>query len=873
MDDTLLSYPFNIHDALTNVLHDLNGDLYQSFVNKAKFKSPPRVNILFYLPRLQASIHIIPFKTLVGGAGLPSIDSSIYNEIANVLKKVETQKILANREVKALLHFALRCPNVRTCINDLNSSKKKLFSHLGCSNDSTASLVKLIEIFNENNTDALRKLENPGLLQSVLHVMLSIIPQFDDAMGASLDDNAYGWKSYDEKIARLEALALSFNKQGSELPFKDRLFLLLSLIESIQWPKNSSFGHFGNVYAFLEKNSLPESQDLLKRDAIFTRQIKLYFYGSYSENPFPKTKDYLREMLLKYSSDIAQLFKAFSFERYKEDLMNFPDLLEQPANSLAQGLLNFIKPDYMVIGPRDKKNNSFLELASVNDKRRKLSPSESIDADMLLRTPWSTYSLIDEVLLKPEKVEEINKEFNRVIHLSPENINKPISPSSDNTAIFIDLIELIDVNDGIIIKFQNKEDQENLAVSSSTFVDLIRQLVSYNRNIALGATVNGWYKKAFSPLYELFDCLRQARAEFAEREEHEAAFLLAQLNMIPNCENPLVVDLGIGYGRVTKKLFNLNKKLRIVGVDQSQALTKSFMKNLSEENQKRLKIFNIDFQDLEILEEYYNRADLVIIMFTTFGCYDNDDDNSATLSHAYKLLRPGGMLIIEQFNPERERDSAISFEVYPKNGEEAKSLSGFSLIKTSKYEKEATYCVYLGHYFYFKANGESQNLIKCDDYRLRLYCKTWFEEQRKKWKDATVNYYGDFKKTNGSYEIYGPSTSPLLITCIRNEYYPSSDTEPHAQSMDLYSCENIYNACLVLYARIKETRNELLTNINIKELTKPANREAVVNAIKELSYGKAEFEVISEAQSASLYKDRGRITNALQIMINICEKL
>ena len=96
---------------------------------------------------------------------------------------------------------------------------------------------------------------------------------------------------------------------------------------------------------------------------------------------------------------------------------------------------------------------------------------------------------------------------------------------------------------------------------------------------------------------------------------------------------PDVLDLACGTGRHTKVLQELGYK--VIGIDLSDQL-----RPLGPNYLKR------DMRDLEGLGPF----DLVISLFTSFGYFD-DTDNQKVLDEVLRVLKPGGLFILDYLHP------------------------------------------------------------------------------------------------------------------------------------------------------------------------------------------------------------------------------
>ncbi|MER9319074.1 class I SAM-dependent methyltransferase [Mesorhizobium sp. M0659] len=103
-----------------------------------------------------------------------------------------------------------------------------------------------------------------------------------------------------------------------------------------------------------------------------------------------------------------------------------------------------------------------------------------------------------------------------------------------------------------------------------------------------------------------------------------------------------VLELGCGYGRIANRL--AEKGAQVTGVDISPTLLK---KAEADADERRLNVEYV-LGDMRSLP-WRDRFDAAFLWYTTFG-YFNDEDNERVLSEAASSLRKGGRLLIDHPN-------------------------------------------------------------------------------------------------------------------------------------------------------------------------------------------------------------------------------
>ena len=105
-------------------------------------------------------------------------------------------------------------------------------------------------------------------------------------------------------------------------------------------------------------------------------------------------------------------------------------------------------------------------------------------------------------------------------------------------------------------------------------------------------------------------------------------------------ENDAVLDLGCGHGRISNEL--ARHGAHISGLDSSEF----FLDVAREEAQKAGVVVDYVKGDMRSLP-WHEKFDAIFCWYTTYG-YFSDSDNIEVLRQAFKALKQGGRLLIEQ---------------------------------------------------------------------------------------------------------------------------------------------------------------------------------------------------------------------------------
>lgn len=138
-----------------------------------------------------------------------------------------------------------------------------------------------------------------------------------------------------------------------------------------------------------------------------------------------------------------------------------------------------------------------------------------------------------------------------------------------------------------------------------------------------------------------FDLYEEADAQLAEQQVQQIIALLH----LPDGASTL--DLCCGYGRHSIKL--AQRGFKVTGVDISA-------KQIQHAREVAAKAHaQVDFQvaDARTLN-FQATFDVVLNMFTSFGFFKNDNENRQVLQGVFRALKPGGKLLIDFWNREKE---------------------------------------------------------------------------------------------------------------------------------------------------------------------------------------------------------------------------
>ena len=155
-----------------------------------------------------------------------------------------------------------------------------------------------------------------------------------------------------------------------------------------------------------------------------------------------------------------------------------------------------------------------------------------------------------------------------------------------------------------------------------------------------------WFEQWFdSPFYHLL---------YKNRNANEAQFFIDNLvKELALNKGAKILDLACGKGRHAIHLNSLG--YIVTGIDLSEESIAIAKKSEKE----TLAFFVHDMRELY----WSNYFDCVLNLFTSFGYFDDENDNLKTLQSVYDSLKPGGVFVIDFFNAAKITRELIAAEI------------------------------------------------------------------------------------------------------------------------------------------------------------------------------------------------------------------
>ncbi|MCD9024565.1 class I SAM-dependent methyltransferase [Cohnella silvisoli] len=160
--------------------------------------------------------------------------------------------------------------------------------------------------------------------------------------------------------------------------------------------------------------------------------------------------------------------------------------------------------------------------------------------------------------------------------------------------------------------------------------------------------MNNWYEESFGEDYLLVYKHRDMQGAAVEVRK-----MIAWLEL-PGQSH--VLDLCCGMGRHAMALAEAG--FRVTGVDLSPVLLK---KARASDPANRIRWIESDMRSLPCDETFIEGFDAVVNLFTSFGYFEEDEEQLKVLKQIRQALKPGGRFIIDYINARYTVDHLVFF--------------------------------------------------------------------------------------------------------------------------------------------------------------------------------------------------------------------
>ena len=156
---------------------------------------------------------------------------------------------------------------------------------------------------------------------------------------------------------------------------------------------------------------------------------------------------------------------------------------------------------------------------------------------------------------------------------------------------------------------------------------------------------------------------------YKNRDHKEAVFFLDNIIKNININNGRILDVACGKGRHAKYLNHLG--FNVTGID----LSKNSIEFANKDSNENLKYFVHDMRS--VFKK--NHFDLVTNLFTSFGYFENQEDEQTTINAMSNNLKKGGLLLIDFMNVKKVISSLVTSE--------SKEIDGIKFLIERKYDE------------------------------------------------------------------------------------------------------------------------------------------------------------------------------------------
>lgn len=244
-----------------------------------------------------------------------------------------------------------------------------------------------------------------------------------------------------------------------------------------------------------------------------------------------------------------------------------------------------------------------------------------------------------------------------------------------------------------------------------------------------------WYEAWFnSPLYEQL---------YANRDEKEAERLAGFISKkLPSDQYNPVLDLGCGRGRHSITL--ARRGYQVTGIDLSPRAVETARKRAEDEGLDS----STNFQIGDMRHPVGRTFNLIVNLFTTFGYFEDDEENLAVLQNVKTMLKPDGFFVFDFLNASQVRknikpleEGTLDFYHY----HISRRIVDDTVLKTITFQPP---------------NGQECTFTE----RVKLYDKAWFEKHLPRMGFKIDDIFGGYEG-----QEFKEATSSRLLIFARTE--------------------------------------------------------------------------------------------------------
>lgn len=240
---------------------------------------------------------------------------------------------------------------------------------------------------------------------------------------------------------------------------------------------------------------------------------------------------------------------------------------------------------------------------------------------------------------------------------------------------------------------------------------------------------DNWYKHSFGEDYLLVYQHRDQQGATAEVE--------AMAGWLQLPRGAKVFDLCCGMGRHSLALQGLG--FQVTGMDLSEALLREARKK---DKQQKIQWLQGDMREVPLPSGNF---DAVVNLFTSFGYFNEDDQNRKVLQEMERVLKPGGKFIIDFLNPD-----FVTAHLVPRS---SRTEGHLQIEETRKVEQQT-----VQKKIVIQQIGAAPETARTYYERVKLYHLDDFQSMLQGVPLQIDHVFGDYDQSG-----YRPETSPRMI--------------------------------------------------------------------------------------------------------------
>lgn len=142
----------------------------------------------------------------------------------------------------------------------------------------------------------------------------------------------------------------------------------------------------------------------------------------------------------------------------------------------------------------------------------------------------------------------------------------------------------------------------------------------------------------------------------------------ASKRIVPNAKN--ILDIGCGAGNYTLKMLTKTADLNCTLVDLSQPMLDKAFERVSQQTNGTVTVIQADIREADLTENHFD----IILAGAVLHHLRHDDDWLSTFDKLYRLLKPGGCLMISDLI--KQDTKVLNDYTWERYGDYLESLNG-----------------------------------------------------------------------------------------------------------------------------------------------------------------------------------------------------